>query len=333
MNQNQNQAGKMPEPAKVLLHQITSDDLLEVLRKHSLQVANAAGRPFDAIAEELFDDLDFYRLERAALLAGDQPSAQSTAIREDIADQLVEHGVLNLPQKTLEQARAALISEWKWASDNSRDLWQSAAKTILDRILKNTPTGALILLKADLEKAGTLGVGIYYERAVKSVQVLVDMPRELPQTVENWRSTLAVGEQVFWTDPDDGICSGYRTIAEIVSDSGSIESDETIVRLTDNGSMTEALAGDISRLKAGEAIKPTVGVTASNDSPVHTDVVAEFIKRCRDNLWGECEQFPKEDWRYAVANDDTILGYWEWVYNEAAAHDVDVSSLTGKVTT
>ncbi|CAE6795638.1 hypothetical protein R70006_05060 [Paraburkholderia domus] len=173
---------KLPEPAKVLVHQITADDVLEVLRKHSLQVANAAGRPFDAIAEELFDDLDFYRLERAALLAGDQPSAQSTAIREDIADQLVEHGVLNLPQKTLEQARAALISEWKWASDNSRDLWQSAAKTILDRILKNAPAGALILLKADLEQAGTLGVGIYYERAVKSVQALVDMPRELVQS-------------------------------------------------------------------------------------------------------------------------------------------------------
>jgi len=73
---------------------------------------------------------------------------------------------------------------------------------------------------------------------------------------------------------------------------------------------------------------PTIG-----DSPVRTDAVATFIKRCGDNLWGECEQFPKEDWRYAVSNDDTILGYWEWVYNEAAVNDVDLNSLTGKVTT
>jgi hypothetical protein len=29
--------------------------------------------------------------------------------------------------------------------------------------------------------------------------------------------------------------------------------------------------------------------------------------------WGEDKDFPLADWRYAVANDDTRLGYWEWV--------------------
>lgn len=75
---------------------------------------------------------------------------------------------------------------------------------------------------------------------------------EVLQSSEEWRATLAVGGEVFWTDPDDGICSGYRVIVEIVSESGVIESDETVVRLTANGSVTEAFAGEISPLKPEE---------------------------------------------------------------------------------
>jgi len=29
--------------------------------------------------------------------------------------------------------------------------------------------------------------------------------------------------------------------------------------------------------------------------------------------WGEHPEHSLEDWRYEVANDDTRLGYWEWV--------------------
>jgi len=29
--------------------------------------------------------------------------------------------------------------------------------------------------------------------------------------------------------------------------------------------------------------------------------------------WDEDKQFPVEDWRYEVQNDDTRLGYLEWV--------------------
>ena len=32
-----------------------------------------------------------------------------------------------------------------------------------------------------------------------------------------------------------------------------------------------------------------------------------------DDVWASHAQFPVEDWRYEVANDDTRLGYWEWV--------------------
>ncbi|MGX1201105.1 hypothetical protein [Marinobacter sp. MBR-105] len=32
-----------------------------------------------------------------------------------------------------------------------------------------------------------------------------------------------------------------------------------------------------------------------------------------DNFWGSDPQFPVADWQQEVANDDTRLGYWDWV--------------------
>lgn len=31
------------------------------------------------------------------------------------------------------------------------------------------------------------------------------------------------------------------------------------------------------------------------------------------DFWGSDADFPVADWQYEVANDDTRLGYWEWV--------------------
>ncbi|MGF6440102.1 hypothetical protein [Paraburkholderia youngii] len=86
---------------------------------------------------------------------------------------------------------------------------------------------------------------------------------KLPQSSNDWRSTLVAGAEVYWTDPNDGICSGHRTIAEIVSDSGKIESDETVVRLNDNGSVTEAFAGELSALQPGERKLSEVGLVVN----------------------------------------------------------------------
>jgi len=40
-----------------------------------------------------------------------------------------------------------------------------------------------------------------------------------------------------------------------------------------------------------------------------------------DDYWGEDPDYPLEDWRYEVANNDTRLGYWEWVAAEKEAND------------
>lgn len=36
-------------------------------------------------------------------------------------------------------------------------------------------------------------------------------------------------------------------------------------------------------------------------------------------LWGSCEDFPRHDWKFEVFNDDTNLGYWDWVAEKFSA--------------
>ena len=45
----------------------------------------------------------------------------------------------------------------------------------------------------------------------------------------------------------------------------------------------------------------------------------ELICRVKGSVWDEYDQFPKCDWRYEVAADDTVLGYWEWVEHKIEA--------------
>ena len=33
----------------------------------------------------------------------------------------------------------------------------------------------------------------------------------------------------------------------------------------------------------------------------------------RKNLWNDVPEYPRSAWRREVNNDDTQLGYWEWV--------------------
>jgi len=35
-------------------------------------------------------------------------------------------------------------------------------------------------------------------------------------------------------------------------------------------------------------------------------------------LWGECLGYPLEVWRFEVQNNETRLGYWDWVNNQHA---------------
>lgn len=39
------------------------------------------------------------------------------------------------------------------------------------------------------------------------------------------------------------------------------------------------------------------------------------------DIWGEHETYPRADWKYEVQNDDTNLGYWDWVKSKYAQGD------------
>lgn len=39
------------------------------------------------------------------------------------------------------------------------------------------------------------------------------------------------------------------------------------------------------------------------------------------NYWHELPDYPRTDWQYEVANEDTLTGYWEW----AARQELDLN--------
>jgi hypothetical protein len=41
--------------------------------------------------------------------------------------------------------------------------------------------------------------------------------------------------------------------------------------------------------------------------------VSELMEKYGD--WGEHPDYPRDNWKYEVVNDDTQLGYWRWVQN------------------
>uniref|UniRef100_A0A6M3LT21 Uncharacterized protein n=1 Tax=viral metagenome TaxID=1070528 RepID=A0A6M3LT21_9ZZZZ len=40
-------------------------------------------------------------------------------------------------------------------------------------------------------------------------------------------------------------------------------------------------------------------------------------------IWDNHPDFPVEDWMHEVSNDDTRLGYWEWVRAKIEQNDWD----------
>lgn len=77
-----------------LAYQPTSEDVENVLRANSLAVANSNGKSFEAMAEELFDNLNFFLIEKSAL-RGNELDQQTAYANEEIARQLRESGVLD----------------------------------------------------------------------------------------------------------------------------------------------------------------------------------------------------------------------------------------------
>ena len=56
----------------------------------------------------------------------------------------------------------------------------------------------------------------------------------------------------------------------------------------------------------------------------YTAEAATRLLRAYGGQWGEHPVHSVSGWRYAAANDDTRLGYWEWVCSEIEAEGGDI---------
>lgn len=53
------------------------------------------------------------------------------------------------------------------------------------------------------------------------------------------------------------------------------------------------------------------------------------LRELQADMWAENEQFPKADWKHEVGNDDTTLGYWEWVAGKIEEHQAALVARNG----
>ena len=56
----------------------------------------------------------------------------------------------------------------------------------------------------------------------------------------------------------------------------------------------------------------------------------EIIKTEASDPWGEDPKHPRKDWRHDVADDNTSLGYWDWVDSIKECEDEETATLEGK---
>ena len=56
-------------------------------------------------------------------------------------------------------------------------------------------------------------------------------------------ANLNVGDEVYWTDPDEGLCSGHKTITEIVPSFDGSVGDRSVFVLNDG---TEVFGRELS---------------------------------------------------------------------------------------
>ncbi len=73
---------------------ISEEDIESVLRAYSQRVVDTKGRSFEAMAEELIDEIDHARVEKAALRSEGDLEDQIKAAFDEIKAILVELGVL-----------------------------------------------------------------------------------------------------------------------------------------------------------------------------------------------------------------------------------------------
>lgn len=89
---------------------VTQADVLAVLKRYSLKVANTDGKPFEELADDLFDDLMARKAEAAAEKHGSDRFSQESAAQASIAQQLAALGILAVSEEALRAYPVPLTS-------------------------------------------------------------------------------------------------------------------------------------------------------------------------------------------------------------------------------
>ena len=73
---------------------VSEDDVEAVLQEYWMRVIDTRGKSFETMAEELIDEIDQDRVEKAALRAGCDLDDQAKAAFDEIKAILFEQGIL-----------------------------------------------------------------------------------------------------------------------------------------------------------------------------------------------------------------------------------------------
>jgi len=78
--------------------------------------------------------------------------------------------------------------------------------------------------------------------------------------------------------------------------------------------------------------KTGCGVSDQESLSTTSEAAQAQMERVGAGPWGEDERFPRCEWRYEVANNETVLGYFDWLSVKRLEVEDDESLLspTGK---
>lgn len=90
-----------------------------------------------------------------------------------------------------------------------------------------------------------------------------------------------------------------------------------------DGNQTKAAATVLQVLEDARASYEVVS------NPIRTSEVEQLIAKHGDDIWGIHPIYPIEDWQFEVCNNDSRLGYWEWVLVKVSELENETETAAG----
>lgn len=104
------------------------------------------------------------------------------------------------------------------------------------------------------------------------------------------------------------------------------ETDEGYDRLPNNDEIIAALAHSTAAEALGDAVAGCdcyCRVNMELVEPYSPDINRDIMPN-PDNRWQDHPVYRRSDWNHEAGDDDTLLGYWEWVAHKLEEEEHDV---------